>query len=145
MKVVFLQDNGINESLSLCDVAGLLGDRGHDCELFLRRNEKRFYENAAAVRPGLIVIPMDIWGERKAIGMSEKIKELTDAPVVFCGTYPLLIPEVIGFRPVEAGALNDQHLFLTEQVEGKLLVVADVELVHVQLREQIQRTFGRDA
>jgi hypothetical protein len=32
---------------------------------------------------------------------------------------------MIGMRPVEAGALDDQHLLLGEQLVGELLVVVD--------------------
>lgn len=66
MRVAFLQDNGINESLSLTDVAGLLHSKGHECELFIERNERDFLGSVVAFRPDLVVLPLDIWGEKVA-------------------------------------------------------------------------------
>ena len=38
--------------------------------------------------------------------------------------------EVIGLGPVKAAAARDQNLLLVQQVEGKLLVIGDVELLN---------------
>ena len=95
MKILFLQDNGINESLAVTDVAGLLRSRGHECDLLIMRNERRFREKIARSGAGLVVVPVDIWGEEAALALAVKAKESLDAPLVFCGTYPLLFPEIV--------------------------------------------------
>lgn len=119
MKIVFLQDNGINESLSLTDAAGLLKAHGHDCELFLQRNERRFHEKVIGARPGLVVIPMDIWGERVALGMAENLRGKISAPIVFCGTYPFLFPEVIEHPGVDIVSMGESEFTLLE-LAGRL-------------------------
>ena len=46
---------------------------------------------------------------------------------------------MVGLGPVKAAAARDQNLLLVQQVEGKLLVVGDVELLHVHLGEDVER------
>ena len=53
--------------------------------------------------------------------------------------------EVVGVRPVEAGALNKQDLFLEEQVEHHLGVVVDVVDLGVEARERVERAHRFDA
>jgi hypothetical protein len=52
--------------------------------------------------------------------------------------------EVIGCRPIEAGALHDQHLLLREQVVGKLPVVGDRVDLGIEPRKHVERRFGLD-
>ncbi len=141
MKVIFLQDNGINESLSVTDVAGLLEDRGHECDLFIEHNERDFYGEVERSRPGLIVIPMDVWGEKKAIDMAGKVKQRVDAPIVFAGTYPLLMPEIIERRGVDIVCVGEAEfpiLELAEHIEqGKDYY--DIPNLHVRRNGDIIR------
>ena len=53
--------------------------------------------------------------------------------------------EVVGRRPVEAGALHDQHLLLGQQLVGELLVVLDRVHLRVEPREHVQRRLRLDA
>ena len=52
--------------------------------------------------------------------------------------------EVVGLVPVEALAARDENLLLMKQVERELLVIGDVELLHVDLREDVERRLGLD-
>lgn len=122
MKIVFLQDNGINESLALTEVSGLLRSRGHECELFIRRNESRFAgrfrKTLAAARPGMFVVPMDIWGEHTALALAAEARMAApDAPVVFCGTYPMLFPEVVERPEVDTVVMGEAEFPLLEMAD----------------------------
>ena len=46
---------------------------------------------------------------------------------------------MVGLGPVKAAAARDQDLLLVQQVEGELLVVGDVELLHIHLGEDVER------
>src|ERR1035441_3286990 len=48
-------------------------------------------------------------------------------------------PKMISPRPVEAGALDDQHLLLCQQLVGELLVVLDRIERRVEPREHVER------
>ena len=47
--------------------------------------------------------------------------------------------EVVGLSPVKAAAARDQDLLLVQQVKGELLVIGNVELLHIDLREDVER------
>ncbi|MFA6448459.1 MAG: radical SAM protein [bacterium] len=150
MKVVFLQDNGINESLAMCDVSGLLKSRGHSCDVFIKRNEKKFLRAVVESRPGLIVVPMDIWGERVALSIAAEAKQaLPDAPIAFCGTYPMLFPEVINDPQVDIvirGEAEFPILDLAERLESgadyadipNLTVKRGGEIIENEMRTLLQ-------
>ncbi len=101
MKVLFLQDNGINESLAISDISALLKSRGHTTDLLIMRNEGHFQQRIAESNPGLVVVPMDIWGEHVALSIASTAKKAVDAPIVFCGTYPMLFPEIVEHPEVD--------------------------------------------
>jgi anaerobic magnesium-protoporphyrin IX monomethyl ester cyclase len=117
MRVLFLQDNGINESLALTDVAGLLRSRGHDCNLLIKRNERDFARKASEYCPGMIIVPMDIWGERTALDIAREVKTRISAPIVFCGTYPMLFPEIIEHHEVDIVVRGESEFPILELAE----------------------------
>ena len=45
---------------------------------------------------------------------------------------------MVGLAPIEATAACDENLLLMQQIESELLVVGDVELLHVNLREDVE-------
>ena len=53
--------------------------------------------------------------------------------------------EVVGLRPVEAGAGDDKDVLFVEEVKRELLVAGDVELLDVKLREDVKRAVIFDA
>ena len=149
MKVVFLQDNGINESLAVTDVSGLLKSRGHECDIFIERNERRFIPKVVAGNPDLIVIPMDIWGEHIALSMARRVKKELDVPTIFCGTYPLLFPEVIERPEVDLVITGEAEFALLDMVERlrdgedysdvpNLTLKRDGEVIRNEMRPLIQ-------
>lgn len=101
MKVLFLQDNGINESLAMMDVSGLLKSKGHETLLLIQKNEKRFANKIKEYDAPLIIVPMDIWGEKKALSIAAQARQVSNARIVFCGTYPVLFPEIIDHPEVD--------------------------------------------
>ena len=55
---------------------------------------------------------------------------------------------MVGLGPVEAAAARDEDVLLVQQVEGELLVISNVELLHVDPGEDVERGLGlhgRDA
>ena len=64
---------------NLAGIAGLLHSKGHECELFIERNEKDFFGRVVAFKPDLIVL-LDVLPEaglarRKALGSSSRFEE----------------------------------------------------------------------
>jgi len=118
VNVLFIQDNGINESLSLCDCAALLRTHGHECKLLISRNERDLIGQTAAFAPDVFIIPCDIWGERAALGFCTTMKQHFNKPMVLCGTYPLLYPEVVETPDVDVVAIGESEFALLDLVEA---------------------------
>lgn len=96
MKVLFIQDNLINESLALADLAGLLKKNGHKCELYIDKEEKNILEKTAQYEPNLLVVPISIIAPQWGLNMAEKLKEkLPNTILLLAGTYPTFFPETI--------------------------------------------------
>ena len=47
--------------------------------------------------------------------------------------------EMVGIRPVKAGTLYDQHVLFMQEIIGKFHIIRDMEFLHIQLRENIER------
>lgn len=95
MRVLFLQDNGLNESIPVTEIAGYLRHHGHGCGLLLERNEKNFYGKILEFKPGLVIVPWDVGANAWVRPLAAHLKKHVSAPVVFCGSFPTLKPQVI--------------------------------------------------
>lgn len=145
MKVLFLQDNGINESLAMMDVSGLLKSNGHQTHLLIQKNEKHFVEKIKDYDAPLIIVPMDVWGEKKALSIAAEARKVSDGKIVFCGTYPVLFPEIIEHPEVDfviQGEAEYPILELAENIERgedissieNLVLKRDDEIIQNQMR-----------
>lgn len=95
MKILFMQDNGINESLALTELSASLKSKGHECELLIEREEKDIIKRVDHFNPELVVFPFGIMGQEYALRLSKEIKNIMDAPIVFAGSHPTFYPEII--------------------------------------------------
>lgn len=96
MKILFIQDNLINESLALCDLAGVLKKNGHEYILYVEKEEKNIIEKIKIFQPDLIIIPISIIAPQWGLAMLENIKRvLPGCLLLMTGTYPTFFPEII--------------------------------------------------
>lgn len=95
-KVLFLQNNAINESIALCDLAGYLKARKVITRLFLSWEEKvKLPAKIKEFSPDLVVIPCDLLGHNSALELARISKSACDAPVVLGGTHPTFYPNIV--------------------------------------------------
>lgn len=102
MKTAFLQENAINESLGLCDLAGTLRDRGVVTRLFLGREEPRLADALRGFDPDLTVVPCDLLGHNAALRLARTAKASTRGPVILGGTHATFFPNVVLREGVDA-------------------------------------------
>ena len=95
MKILFIQDNGINESLALTELSALLKSKSHECELLIEKEEKNILGEIRKHNPELIVFPFGIMGQEYALRLSKEIKDILSVPIVFAGSHPTFYPEII--------------------------------------------------
>lgn len=101
MRILFVQDNGINESLALTEASALLRRRGHHGRLVLTREGPALEELVRRDQPELVIIPGSILARGFALDAARRVKSVHDAPVVLCGTLPTFFPEVVHDRSVD--------------------------------------------
>jgi anaerobic magnesium-protoporphyrin IX monomethyl ester cyclase len=102
MKILFVQDNALDESQALVDLAALLKAQGHQCDLVLDREETHLTKVVRDFDAGLIVIPCSMLNHGWARACAGRIKQVSDAAVVMGGTGPTLFPECLIDAPVDA-------------------------------------------
>lgn len=93
MKIAFIQDLAINESLALADLSSFLKIHGNVCELFIQKSEYYFLKKIIYFNPDLIIVPWDIGAKSWILSVSQRIRNICSCPVLFCGTYPSFYPD----------------------------------------------------
>jgi len=94
---LFVNDNGLNESLPSTEVSAVLKDAGFATDVLIQRDEgKRFFSEIADISPEAFVVPFDIMGQIWSIRMVGELKRRWPSiPIVAVGTYATLYPEVL--------------------------------------------------
>ena len=54
MKLLFIQDSGLSESIGLMNISAILKANGHDCNLFIVSEEKNLFKKIYAYNPDII-------------------------------------------------------------------------------------------
>ena len=93
MRVLFLQEKAIDESLALCDAASWLASHGHDVHLLLDREERDLWGEATRWRPDVVLLPASVVNHTWTRQMSRAVREHLGVPTVATGTAPTLHPE----------------------------------------------------
>lgn len=95
MRVLFIQDHGINESLAVCDLSAMLRARGHETGLLLQAEEPRLMQRARRFEPDLVVLPVGVLAHNWAVRMSRELRSNVDCPVVLGGLTPTFFPDLL--------------------------------------------------
>ncbi len=117
--VLFLQDNGINESLALCDVAGALRHAGHHCRLLLEDEERDLDAAIRAFSPAVVVIPCPVAGATTTAALARRARAvLPGATIALAGTQATLDPASVARWPgVDVVVVGEAEEALTELVD----------------------------
>jgi anaerobic magnesium-protoporphyrin IX monomethyl ester cyclase len=150
LNVMFLQDNGINESLGVTDLAAVLTAEGHRVELVLGDEEKNLRRRLRASAPDLVVVPCPVAGHERALSDAQLVKELhPDCVTVLGGTYATFSPDLARLPQVDTVCIGEAEgavVELAERISGKesyddvanLVVERDGELIKNPMRGLIE-------
>ncbi len=115
MKILFVQNFGINESLSVADLSALLKSQGNSCDLLIENNENNLFAAVKIISPDIFIIPWDIGTCSWTTKMGGILKKYFGKPVVYCGTYPSFYPDkAIGYPDVEIICMGEPEYALQE-------------------------------
>jgi anaerobic magnesium-protoporphyrin IX monomethyl ester cyclase len=118
VRILFVQDNGLNESLALTEASALLMAHGHRCQLTLTREEPDLEATVRARRPDLVVVVGSILARGFALDSARRVAALGGPPAVLCGTLPTFFPEVVLDPAVHAIVVGEADEALLELAEA---------------------------
>jgi anaerobic magnesium-protoporphyrin IX monomethyl ester cyclase len=118
MKVLFLQNNGINESLALCEASALLRRAGHDTLLLLGREERWLGREIRRFDPGLVVISAGLGLHDWPFEVARRVRAWVPAPVFCGGTAPTLLTERFVQPPMDGVLIGEADETLVDLAGG---------------------------
>lgn len=134
MRVLFVQDNGLDESPALTELSALLKARGHETSLVLEREVASLEDAAAAERPDVLILAASILARAWTAGAARRLKaRLPRVPVVLAGSFPTLAPgarEEAGADFAVVGEAERPVLGLLDALEGRGALEDVAGLVH---------------
>jgi len=95
MRIAFIQDNALDESQALIDLAGYLQALGHECMLFLDREENDLVSSLMAFDPGVSLIACSMLNHWWARAIATRIRSKLNRPIVMAGTGSTLYPSLL--------------------------------------------------
>jgi radical SAM superfamily enzyme YgiQ (UPF0313 family) len=95
MHVLFIQNNALDESQALIDLAAYLEAHGHRCSLLLDREETDLAHSTRAAQPELILIACSMLNHWWARNAAKRLQNALDVPIVMAGTGPTLYPDML--------------------------------------------------
>ncbi len=118
MRILVVQDNGINESLALTEASALLGAHGHHRRLVVTREEPDLEAVVGGYQPDMLLVPGSILARGFALSIARRAKACSDAHVVLCGTLPTFFPEVAGDPAVDFVCVGEADAALAELADA---------------------------
>ncbi len=108
LHLLFLQDNGLNQSLALAEFGAVLRAAGHRVELLLGDEERHLRSAIRRTDADIAVIPCPVAGHQRALRDANLLKAvLPECLVVLAGTYATFHPELALREEVDAVCIGE--------------------------------------
>jgi radical SAM superfamily enzyme YgiQ (UPF0313 family) len=95
MKVLFIQNNGIQESIGIANLSGILKANGHQADLLLVSHTPDLIEAIRKYDPGLIAFSALTGVHHSLEKLAVLIKQHLNIPIIVGGPHPTYSPEMI--------------------------------------------------
>src|SRR5574341_435447 len=95
MKVLFIQNNGIQESIGVSNLSGILKANGHETDLLLVSHTPDLIGAIRKYDPGLIAFSALTGVHHSIQRLALQIKEQLNVPIIVGGPHPTYSPEMI--------------------------------------------------
>ncbi len=116
MKILFIQDNALNESLALTELSAFLKAKGHICGLLITKKTRQIFNKIRNFTPDLLIFPCSLGGH--SLWVLEKAqaikKKKVKIPIVLGGIYPTLFPDIILNNSIDIICLGEAELPISE-------------------------------
>jgi radical SAM superfamily enzyme YgiQ (UPF0313 family) len=139
MKVLFVQNNGIQESIGVANLSGILKANGHHTDLLLVSHTPDLIGAIRQYDPGLIAFSALTGVHHSIQRLALSIKEHLHVPIIVGGPHPTYSPEMIdqpGIDLICRGEGEDAILELAEAMEHDRDVTR-IRNLHVKTRRGV--------
>ena len=137
MKVLFIQNNGIQESLGIANISGILKAHGHDTDLILITHTPDLEEAIRKINPQIIAFSALTGVHQSLITLGQRIKKSFDVPIIMGGPHPTYSPEVINNEGIDIicrGEGEEAFLELADKLQaGKS--ITKIPNLHVKTKD----------
>src|SRR5574341_636389 len=136
MKVLFIQNNGIQDSIGVANLSGILKANGHETDLLLVSHTPDLIGAIRAYDPGLIAFSALTGVHRSLEDLAVIIKKELDIPIIVGGPHPTYSPDMVQRPGIDIicrgeGELAMLELADTMQRDGD---VTKIRNLHVKTR-----------
>lgn len=95
MNILFIQNNGINESFVISDIVAYLKSKGHRLDLFIEKEEKDFFKKINDFNPKLIVLPCPILDKNWYFNLAAELKKKFPSYILIWGAAATFYPKTV--------------------------------------------------
>lgn len=107
MKLLFIQDSGLSESIGLMDISAVLKANGHDCNLLIASEEKNLFKKIQEYNPDIIGFSCVTGMHRWVISVANQIKKKFNVLIIVGGPHATYYPEIIEEKPIDIISIGE--------------------------------------
>lgn len=137
MKVLFIQNNGIQESIGVSNLSGILKANGHETDLLLVSHTPDLGAAIKAYDPGLVAFSALTGVHHSIQRLALQVKQHLHVPVIVGGPHPTYSPEMIeqpGIDIICRGEGEHAILELAEALEHDR-DVTKIRNLHIKMKD----------
>jgi anaerobic magnesium-protoporphyrin IX monomethyl ester cyclase len=118
VRVLFIQNNGIQESIGVANLAGILRAHGHHCDLLLVSHTPDLIESIRRYDPALVAFSALTGVHHSIQRLALQVKQHFNVPVIVGGPHPTYSPEMIAQPGIDIICRGEGEHALLELVEA---------------------------
>ena len=118
MKVLFIQNNGIQESIGIANLSGILKANAHQADLLLVSHTPDLIGAIKAYDPGLIAFSALTGVHHSLEQLALEIKEHLHIPIIVGGPHPTYSPDMINSPGIDIICRGEGELAMLELAEA---------------------------
>jgi len=118
MKVLFIQNNGIQESIGIANLSGILKANGHEADLLLVSHTPDLMGAIKAYDPGLIAFSALTGVHRSLEDLAVRIKAEMNVPIIVGGPHPTYSPDMITRQGIDIICRGEGELAMLELADA---------------------------
>lgn len=118
MRLLIIQENGIQESIGVSNIAAMAKAHGHECDVMLLSHEEDFLESVRSYDPGIIGFSALTGVHNHIFKIASYIKKHMDVPIIVGGPHTTHFPECIEKDCVDIIARSEAEYPILELLEN---------------------------